>query len=84
LLALAAVVVPVLVAALASAALGVATVHNGSMTPTLRSGATVVYDRWTTPVRGDIVLLVDREGWSGSPDTVLVKRIIGVSGDVVV
>lgn len=84
LIALAAVVAPVLVAALAIAALGVATVRNDSMTPTLNGGDTVVYDRWSSPGRGDIVLLVDRQRWSGATDTVLVKRVVGVAGDVVV
>ena len=84
LLALAALIVPVIVAALAISALGVATVRNGSMTPTLSSGDVVVYDRWIAPARGDIVLLVDREGWSGEAGATLVKRIVGVTGDVVV
>lgn len=84
LLALAAVVVPVCVALLAAGSLGVATVQNASMSPTLHSGDIVVYDRWGAPSRGDIVLLVDRQEWSGSPDALLVKRIVGIAGDVVV
>jgi signal peptidase I len=68
---------------LAAAAFGVAAVQHGSMSPTLPAGAHVVFDRWTVPARGDIVLLVDREGWSGDPDALLVKRVVGVAGDVV-
>lgn len=83
-LSLAAVVGPVVVAALAIGALGVAEVRNASMSPTLQSGDVVVYDRWAAPARGDIVLLVDREGWSGESGTLLVKRVVGVAGDVVV
>lgn len=81
---IAAVVVPLALAALAISAVGVATVRSGSMSPTLAGGDVVVYDRWSAPTRGDIVLLVDREGWSGAPDSLLVKRIVGVEGDVVV
>lgn len=80
----AAILAPLLVAALVLAAFGVATVRNESMAPTLHGGDTVLFDRWTTPARGDIVLLVDREGWSGEPGTLLVKRVVGVAGDVVV
>jgi len=80
----AAVVIPAVVAAVALAAFGVATVRNDSMTPTLHAGDHVVFDRWSTPSRGDIVLLVDREGWSGTPGSILVKRVVGVAGDVVV
>lgn len=83
-LALAVVVAPLFVAALAISALGVATVRHDSMAPTLGSGDVVVYDRWSEPARGDIVLLVDREGWSGEAGALLVKRIVGVAGDVVV
>ena len=79
-----AVVAPVIAAALTVAALGAATVRNESMSPTLHGGDTVVFDRWSTPQRGDIVLFVDREGWSGHEDAVLVKRVVGVAGDVVV
>ncbi|MDY0910629.1 signal peptidase I [Microbacterium sp. CFBP9034] len=79
-----AVVAPVLVAALAIGVLGVATVRNGSMSPTLHNGDLVIYDRWSAAARGDIVLLADREEWSGESDVVLVKRVIGVAGDVVV
>ena len=82
--ALAVVLAPVAAAVMLIAAFGVATVHNASMEPTLRSGDTVVYDRWSSPGRGDVVLLVDRQGWSGATDTVLVKRIVGIEGDVVV
>ncbi|MBW9092427.1 signal peptidase I [Microbacterium jejuense] len=80
----AAVVIPAVAAALALAAFGVATVRNDSMAPTLRGGDHLVFDRWTTPVRGDVVLLVDREGWSGTAGATLVKRVVGVAGDVVV
>ncbi|MBW9121352.1 signal peptidase I [Microbacterium trichothecenolyticum] len=80
---IAAVLAPVAGALLIAAAFGVATVRNDSMSPTLHSGDTVVFDRWSTPVRGDVVLLVDREGWSGTADTLLVKRVVGVAGDVV-
>lgn len=73
-----------LIAALMLAALGVATVRHDSMAPMLHSGDVVLYDRWASPVRGDVVLLVDREAWSGKPDALLVKRIVGVTGDVVV
>lgn len=83
-LALAALVAPLIVAALATSALGIATVRHDSMAPTLSSGDVVVYDRLSAPVRGDVVLLVDREGWSGEVDALLVKRIVGVEGDVVV
>lgn len=76
---------PVAVAAVLATGLGVATVQNDSMSPTLRGGDTVVFDRWSSaPARGDVVLLVDREGWSGTPDALLVKRVVGVEGDVVV
>jgi len=67
-----------------AAAFGVATVRNDSMNPTLHSDDTVLFDRWSMPARGDVVLLVDREGWSGTPDALLVKRVVGVAGDVVV
>jgi signal peptidase I len=79
-----AVAAPVVAAALTVAALGTATVRNESMSPTLRGGDVVVFDRWSMPQRGDIVLFVDREGWSGRDDAVLVKRVVGVAGDVVV
>ena len=79
-----AVVFPAAAALFLFAAFGAATVRNDSMSPTLRSGDTVLFDRWSPPARGDVVLLVDREGWSGSPDAVLVKRVIGIAGDVVV
>jgi len=82
--ALVAIVAPVMVALVAICALGVANVRNDSMEPTLHSGDLVVYDRWTAPSRGDIVLLVDREGWSGDADVLLVKRVVGVAGDVLV
>ena len=81
---LAAVAAPVAAAALIFAAFGVASVHNDSMSPTLHGGDLVVYDRWSAAGRGDIVLFVDREGWSGEPDALLVKRIVGVTGDVIV
>ncbi|WP_374975322.1 signal peptidase I [Microbacterium trichothecenolyticum] len=84
LVSIAAVLVPVIAAVLIAAAFGIATVRNESMSPTLHAGATVVFDRWSAPARGDIVLLVDRAGWSGTPDTLLVKRVVGVGGDVVV
>ena len=80
---IAALLAPVVAAVLSAAAFGVATVRNDSMSPTLHSGATVVFDRWSAPARGDVVLLVDREGWSGTRDALLVKRVIGVAGDVV-
>jgi len=80
---IAAVGVPLAAAALAFAALGVASVQNDSMSPTLRGGELVLYDRWSVPTRGDIVLFVDREGWSGERDALLVKRIVGVAGDVI-
>lgn len=80
----AAVSAPVAAVALVLSAFGAATVRNDSMSPTLRSGDLVVYDRWTTPARGDIVLLSDRQGWSGEVGAVLVKRVVGVAGDVVV
>ncbi|MGN6221760.1 MAG: signal peptidase I [Microbacterium sp.] len=79
-----AVVIPAVAAALVVGAFGVATVRNDSMTPTLRGGDHVVFDRWSTPSRGDIVLLVDRDGWSGTPGSTLVKRVVGVAGDIVV
>ncbi|KJL41522.1 MULTISPECIES: signal peptidase I [Microbacterium] len=81
---IAAVVAPVVFGLVIATAFGVATVRNDSMSPTLHSGATVVFDRWSTPARGDVVLVVDREGWSGTPDTLLVKRVVGVGGDVVI
>ncbi|MFB7883960.1 signal peptidase I [Microbacterium sp. NPDC056057] len=84
LVAIGAVAAPVVSALVVAAAFGVATVRNDSMSPTLHSGATVVFDRWSAPARGDVVLLVDREAWSGTPDTLIVKRIVGVGGDVVV
>lgn len=84
LVAIAAVLTPVVSALLVFAALGVAIVRNDSMSPTLRSGDTVIFDRWIAPARGDVVLLVDRQGWSGTADALLVKRVVGVAGDVVV
>jgi len=84
LVAIGAVAAPVVSALVVAAAFGVATVRHDSMSPTLHSGATVVFDRWSAPARGDVVLLVDREGWSGTPDTLIVKRIVGVGGDIVV
>lgn len=80
----AAVTLPVVVAGLLLSAFGAATVRNGSMNPTLRSGDVVVFDRWAAPARGDIVLLSDRQGWSGEVGALLVKRVVGVAGDVVV
>ncbi|WP_194410773.1 signal peptidase I [Microbacterium cremeum] len=80
----AAVLAPLVAAGLILAAFGVATVRNDSMTPTLRSGDLVVFDRWTPPARGDIVLLSDRQGWSGEVGALLVKRVVGIAGDVVV
>ncbi len=79
-----AVLAPLVVCALAVMALGVATVRHDSMAPTLRGGAFVVFDRWSEPARGDIVLFVDRQGWSAGDDTMLVKRVVGLPGDVVV
>ena len=84
LVSVAAVLAPATAAILIAAAFGVATVRNDSMTPTLHPGNTVVFDRWTAPARGDVVLFVDREGWSGTAGTLLVKRVVGVGGDVVV
>jgi signal peptidase I len=81
---LAALVMPTGAALALAAAFGVATVHNDSMNPTLHSGDTVLFDRWSPPGRGDVVLLIDREGWSGTRDALLVKRVVGVAGDVVV
>lgn len=75
---------PVLCAMLIPSALGVANVQSESMAPTLHGGDVVVYDRWSAPARGDIVLLVDREGWSGTADALLIKRVVGVANDVVV
>jgi signal peptidase I len=80
----AAMIAPVVAAALVLSAFGVASVHNDSMSPTLHGGDLVIYDRWSAPARGDIVLLVDRKGWSGTPGALLVKRVVGVEGDVVV
>lgn len=80
----AAALVPLALAGAAVAALGVADVHHDSMAPTLHSGDVVLFDRWSEPSRGDIVLLVDREGWSGETGALLVKRVVGVAGDVVV
>lgn len=81
---LAALLIPTGAALSLTAAFGVATVRNDSMTPTLSSGDTVLFDRWSRPARGDVVLLIDREGWSGTRDALLVKRVVGISGDVVV
>lgn len=83
-LAAVAMLTPVVVVALVVSALGIATVHNDSMSPTLHGGDLVLYDRWGAPARGDVVLLVDREGWSGVAGALLVKRVVGVAGDVVV
>ena len=58
--ALAAVTVPLAAAGLLLSAFGLATVRNDSMSPTLRSGDLVLYDRWAVPARGDIALLIDR------------------------
>ncbi|MEZ3160543.1 signal peptidase I [Microbacterium sp. BWT-B31] len=80
----AAMVLPLVAAAFALAAFGVGTVRNDSMSPTLRDGDLVLFDRWSTPARGDIVLLDDTGGWSGQPAAALVKRVVGVAGDVVV
>jgi len=74
---------PLILAAAAVAAFGSAHVVNDSMDPTLRSGDVVVYDRWVGPVRGDVVLFRDTEGWSGVEGTMLLKRVIGVAGDTV-
>ncbi|KRA24238.1 hypothetical protein ASD65_07240 [Microbacterium sp. Root61] len=83
-LTLSVIVAPLLLAALAVAGLGAAHIVNDSMDPTLRSGDVVLYDRWLTPARGDIVLFRDVDGWSGADGTTLVKRVIGVGGDTVV
>lgn len=79
-----AVLAPLLVCALAAMAMGVVTVRHDSMAPTLREGTIVVFDRWSEPARGDIVIFVDGQGWSGAEDTMLVKRVVGLPGDVVV
>lgn len=81
---LAALLIPTGAALSLTAAFGVATVRNDSMNPTLHSGDTVLFDRWSPAGRGDVVLLVDREGWSGTQGALLVKRVVGVAGDVVV
>jgi signal peptidase I len=77
-----AVAAPLGVAALACAALGAAQVQSTSMSPTLASGAVVVYDRILPPARGDIVLFAPPDGWDAEGAT-LVKRVIGVAGDAV-
>ncbi|TQJ31233.1 signal peptidase I [Microbacterium sp. SLBN-146] len=79
-----AVLAPVVLCVVAVMAFGVATVQHDSMAPTLRSGGVVVFDRWSEPSRGDIVLFVDRQGWSEGEGTMLVKRVVGLPGDVVV
>ncbi|WP_404434084.1 signal peptidase I [Microbacterium lacus] len=69
---------------LALAVFGIARVEHDSMSPTLDGGDTVLFDRLSHPARGDVVLFVDRDGWSSVDDAILVKRVIGVSGDIVV
>lgn len=58
-------------------------VPSGSMLPTLPLGTVIVADRVSEPHRGDIVVFHDVNGWTGSPRTVLVKRLVGVGNDVV-
>ncbi|QKJ18676.1 signal peptidase I [Microbacterium hominis] len=81
---LAAAAAPVVGAVCVIAAIGVAHVEHDSMSPTLSAGTRVVYDRVSTPHRGDIVLIEDRGGWSGVAGATLIKRVIGVAGDQVV
>lgn len=82
-LTVAAVLSPVALAAGAGLSVGVAHVENDSMSPTLRTGDVLVFDRVAPPARGDIVIFADSAGWA-DPHALLVKRVIGVAGDRVV
>ncbi len=76
--------VPAVVALAVLASLGTATVEHDSMRPGLAPGDVVVFDRVLPPARGDVVLVEDPDGWAASEDAVLIKRVVGVSGDRVV
>lgn len=77
-----AIAVPLGVAAALCASLGTARVDGTSMTPSVTPGSTVVFERLTTPSRGDLVIFERPAAWN-APDGLLVKRVIGVAGDTV-
>lgn len=52
------------------------------MEPALEDGDLVVFDRLLAPARGDVIVFDDRAGWSPQGPH-LIKRVIGVGGDVV-
>lgn len=79
-----AVFIPISAAIVMALAFGAAHVENDSMQPTLHGGDLVVFDRFSAPARGDIVLFTDPDGWSAIDGATLVKRVIGVAGDTVV
>ncbi len=81
---LAATVLPFALGAAVVLSVGIARVENDSMTPTLTTGAVLVYDRVAAPARGDVVIFADNAGWSERPEALLVKRVIGIAGDRVV
>ena len=72
-------------------------IPSGSMLPTLQIGDYVVVEKWaygarlpftataqaswSTPRRGDIVVFLNPNGGTGADD--LIKRVVGVAGDVV-
>ncbi len=72
-------------------------IPSGSMLPTLQIGDYVVVEkwaygarlpftagsqfRWSSPKRGDIVVLLNPNGGASADD--LIKRVVGVAGDVV-
>lgn len=58
-------------------------VPSGSMLPTLPLGSIIMTDRLSTPERGDIVVFHDVNAWTGDPNKIMVKRLVGVGGDVV-
>src|SRR3954470_5446485 len=80
-LSLAALLLPLTLAAAMVLAVGIARVENQSMSPTLAVGDAVVFDRVLPPSRGDVVVFFDEAQWSGAPGVLLVNRVIGVGGD---
>lgn len=60
------------------------TVDGSSMENTLQSGETLIASRYATPERGDIVVIQKHKVEKGEQiDYLVIKRVIGVEGDVV-
>lgn len=58
-------------------------VPSGSMESTIMPGQIIMVDRLSTPHRGDIAVFEDVNNWTGDHHYTMVKRIIGVGGDIV-